>query len=573
MRKVISLIQYTLILFLALSFITCETTYIPVDSSGEIDYIQGTTHGTVILKILDAHLNTPIKNARITIAGGDSALSDSSGTVTFDSVKVGTYIVYGSRQGFESIVTGLEISIDENSNTVPVVKQSADMLYMSEKGVALNGTVYYQKESIKYLANGAKVECRLAKSGITYLEPIRSTFTLNGSYSLTNLPAYTTYNISILPFNDGEFTYKQVGTTTLTGQAVSDTLPVPGIVLQQVPDENFVVLSHNLEELEVGDSITIVFSESVDTSEINPDSIYVTIGAAQKILLRRFWRSNATSLLLTPFDGQWSLTESYRLTLKKLESVSGKVLDNAGFRPYLFSPLLSGTLGNVQGLRYRVGASDTVKVDYNTSSLYLIWSPLANAAVYELYHKASADSSWRFINSVSDTDALVSTTGEFTDGKQVKYLALGRNSTSISPLETAIILTVKDERPPYIYYRSSVSGFNNTLPVADTVRITVPSSRIPEPMDTLKSPAVILKEASYYSGTTMYGDSTYKVPENNCSWTWSTNRSGYLDVIVEANTNGAYDTLKIDFSPVTDIAGNSADTTYDGGFINYSTRN
>ncbi len=239
--------------------------------------------------------------------------------------------------------------------------------------------------------------------------------------------------------------------------------------------------------------------------------------------------------------------------------------------PVLISRKL--TLGNVQGLRYRIGLSDTVKVDYNTSSFYLIWSPLANAAVYELYKKASADSSWRFINTASDTDALVSTTGEFADGKQVKYLALGRNSKSISPLETAIILTVRDERQPYIHYNSFKSGFNNTMPVADTVRITVSNFYIPEPMDTLKSPAVIIKEASYYSGITMYGDSTYKVPENNCSWTWSTNRSGYLDVVVEANTNGAYDTLKIDFSQVTDIAGNTADTSYDGGFINYSTRN
>lgn len=578
MNKSKLLLGLTVITFFVLSFINCETTYIPLDNIEGIEYIQGNTMGTVILQIFDSHSNTPLDSALVEIIGGDSVISDPSGTVLFDSVAVGNYIVYCRKGGYEPIAFNLEITIDENSNTVPVFKQSADMLFLAKMGVSINGSIYYENKDVKQFANGAIVECKLipvipgGNILFNFLEPVRTTVVQNGSFFFYNLPEYTTYNISVLPFSAENKLFKQPATTVITSDASGDTIPVPSIVLNPVPNDKFVIFSHNLEDLSIGDSIRIVFSEPVDISKLTADSIVVT-NINTKVLVNWIWSPDYTQLVIVPFNGTWSIAENYNLTIKKIQSATEKVLDNSDFTPYVFSPNLSGALGNVQNLHYRVGASDTNKVDFNTTNIFLIWSPLSNVEFYEIYRKLELDSCWYLLTTSADTIKPTNTSGCFNDGMSVNYLVLGKNSASISPLETAAIITVRDEKGPIISYNLIALNFNNsgnTFP--DTVTKMVTSTYITEPMDTSKAPIVSVIEASYFDGFIMLGDSTYKVSSSKCTWTWTSTRSGNLDVVIDPLANGAYDTLKINFRGLTDVAQNPVDTTNGGGFINYQTR-
>ena len=124
----------------------CENTFLPVDSSKKIDYLQGNTKARVILNVLDFHSFAPISGAMVTISGFDSAKTDSEGNVTFDSVQTGSYIITCSRSGFETVSNSFSLTIDSNSNTVPVVNQSTDVIAMAKKGVTVRGNLYFRND-------------------------------------------------------------------------------------------------------------------------------------------------------------------------------------------------------------------------------------------------------------------------------------------------------------------------------------------------------------------------------------------------------------------------------------------
>ena len=547
-----------------------------IESKETIDYLQGNTIAQVIIKVFDNHSLAPISGAMVTMVGVDSAKSDSTGAVVFDSVKTGNYMLSCTRNGFESSMDNVSLAVDSNSNTVPVVNQSTNAIFMARKGAVVRGNLYYKNENNIYPVDGATVECRLINTSIAFQEPIKTTTSDDGMYSFNDLPEYSIYIINVLPFGDGSLTYKQASPDTLEGRAVGDTLRTENIVLDKYIDGTFIVLSHNLETFTKDDSLIFEFSEAVDKDLLGIDSIYISLGSGgTRILTEQIWRENDKKLVIIPFDGAWNNNQSYRLVIKKIKSVSGKPLNNTEFISYNFSPSVTGTLGKVENVRFRVGTNDTNKVDYNTSSITLLWSPLENTVIYQIYKKSSSDSSWFLFDSTADTSKALSTTGEFNNGGQVQYIVLGKNSSSLSSFTSATVLTVRDEKGPVIYNSTPISqyGFDNSATsVLDTIEISISTSYLPEPMDTTHKPTATVKEAGYVSGTTLYGDTLYTINPDICFWTWTSERSGTMSVILDPLQDGAYDSLTIDFTSVTDVAGNAPDTTGGAGYIRFYTR-
>lgn len=539
----------------------CENTFLPVDSSKKIDYLQGNTKAAVTLKVLDKHSSTPVSGVMVTISGFDSAKTDSKGTVVFDSVQTGSYLIICSKAGFESIQKNLTLSVDQHSNTVPVVNQSTEVIAMAKKGVTVRGNLYFNNDSKISVADGAKVECRFTDPLISFTNPIVSVTSSNGTYSFNNLPEYCEYTITVLPFSDGTFTYKHEGTVTVSGKAAGDTLRANHIFLQKFTDGNFFVMNHNLKTFTRKDTLKIQFSEAVDTDLLEFDSIYVSIDNV-RILTRQIWRQNNKELLITPFDGVWDIDEVYVLVIKKIKSVSGKPLDNSQFTSYVFAPVVSGPLGNVEGLdiKTQIGFKDTNKVDYNTSSLTLKWSRLANASSYQIYQKTSSDSLWHLFSEVTDTFRNISSLdNKFNLGKEVKFIVLGENSSKVSSFEDATILTIKDQiKPRFTNDLIQEDEFDNSLnPSIDTAYINVYSSYFPEPMDTTSGkPKVIIEE-----------DTSNTIDPNKCFWNWTSNRAGVMKVVLKPNVDASNAYLRIDFSSVTDLAGNKTDTANGGSYL------
>lgn len=536
-------------------------------NSKEIEFTQGNTKATVIVHILDAHTNAPIKDVLVKIAGYDSAQTDSTGLAVIKNIVPGSFILFCMKTGYESIASLFEVAIDSNSTTVPIVKQSAERFYLAHQGVTIQGNVYYEDERAKIPAESAVVECRLGTASNNFLDPLRKAVVTNGIYTFSDLPEFTSYAISILPYKVNKKIFKQQASISISGKAVGDTAQATPAVLTLTPDDYFIVLSHNLKNVMVNDSIVILFSDAVDTNIVNADSIYV-LRNSTKILIKRKWAVNNTRLIIRPFDGKWMAQYTYLLYVKRLKSSSGKTLVNTEFNPYSFYPVLTGTLGNIQNLKARANPNaDSIKIDYNTSSVYLLWSPLSNAISYEVYKKAFNDSVWSLVNEISDTVLSIASAGVFANGGFIKFLVLGSNSTMTSPIESASVITAKDEKQPVINTVSSSSGFNNSS-IATPKLVTI-SAYLPEPMDTSTKPAFSVIEASYVSGSTMFGDTAYKVPADKCVWTWTSTTGGRIDVTIDASMNGAYDTLKVNCRGLKDSAGNPVDSTNNRGFAKY----
>lgn len=563
---------FTLLLGLCiLPLLNCERTILPVDSSQKIDYLQGNTTARVILKLFDLYSNSPLSGVKVVVAGVDSAKTDSAGTVVFDSVMAGNYLVNCSKSGFESSQELLKLSIDSNSTTVPIVNQSTGVFYMARRGVTLSGNLYFEKENTVSHADEARIECRVTNRAISFQSPVKITTSDEGIYSFEDLPEFSTYTITVRLFKDGSLFFKQAETVTANGMMYDDLVRADDIILQEFTDGFFIAMDHNLEKLEKNDSIEIDFSEAVDTHKLSEDSIYVeTNTGGKRILIQRIWKNDNKTLVIVPYDGSWDPGEIYMLTIGTLESVTGKPLDNTNFMAYSFTAMSSGTLDDVENFRYHAGNSDTVKADYNTTSITLLWTKLENAVVYQIYQKATSDSSWYLAATTADTTRTVTTTEGFNEDNQIQFLVLGKNSDGVSNFKDAEILTVKDETSPVISVTSgfSVSGCNNTgRTVFDTIRFNISASYISEPLDTTGTPEFSVSEGGYLSGSTLYGDTLYTVDSENCYWTWTTQRSGAIHIVVDADENGAYDTLNVDFTSLTDLAGNEVDTEDDRGSI------
>lgn len=578
MRKYISCVYAVIISVFVLFNFNCEKVLLPVDSDDHIEYLQGNTNARVILKVLDNYTMSPIAGVKISIVGVDSSVCNSNGIVIFDSIKVGSYLVSCDKDGYENTLQNFNLVIDSNSNTVPVVCQSTDVLFMARKGVTVRGNIYYEQDEQKYLANGATVECRLTNSSMFFEEPVLTASSKNGNYSFNNLPEHSDYIITVLPFATNDKTYKQDSLVLVKGKSVKDTLRAEDIILEESTDGNFIVLKHNLNKFTVNDSLVIEFSEPVDTDLIEPDSINVSIitgfetNPQSRILTKQIWRNDNRKLVIIPFDGVWIYNQDYILEIREIRSVSGKPLKNTDFLPYIFSANMSGKLDDVKNINYRVGSNDSIKADFNTNRITLYWSELSNATSYHLYTKTSEDSVWTFQEEVLDTFLTIQTTGMFNEGKHMKFIVLGKNSTSISSFETAEVLTVRDETSPRISSGISFSyGFDNSDNIYDTIiDIEISSLYFPEPMDTTEKPSLTVTENSNVNET--YGDPQYTIDPQKSSWIWTSSRSGVMRVVIDAQKDGTYDILKIDFTSVSDLAGNKADTAQGAGYITIDTR-
>lgn len=561
---------------IALFSIGCEKTILPVDSSEKIDYLQGNTEARVIIKLFDIYTSAPLAGVKVSIVGVDSAVSDSSGAVFFDSMKAGSYMVACSKSGYESSYDGLNLTLDSNSNTVPVLSQSTDAMYMARRGAAIRGNLYYKNGDTIYPADGAVVECRLNNGAIMFQNPLVTATTSNGTYSIGNLPEHTAYTISVRPFAEGSLIYTQESSILCTGNNIGDTIRAEDIVLEKFSDGKFIIMSHNLETFTKTDSLKIDFSEPVDVSLLGSDSIYVLQGEGSptRILVNLIWRNSNKKLIIVPFDGAWNPGMNYTLVIREIVSESGKPLDNSAFVAFPFAPVLSGPIGNVQNVHFITGLNDTNKVDYNTASIELVWSKISNVSIYQIFGKSSYDSTWALLGSTMDTSELIPTSGAFEDNGILQFLVLGKNSTSISAFNKATVLSIKDGIKPRILPTSYLmeGDFNNVLNTRYSTGFSISSLYLPEPMDTTKIPRIIIREGSYTDGSFDYGDPDYSVDPDDCSWEWATEQSGFLSITIDPLSNGAYDTLKIDFRALTDVAGNKADTTGGAGFITILTR-
>jgi hypothetical protein len=527
------------------------------------------TADSIFVLITDAYSANTLDNASLRIIGGPRVFTDNDGIALFTGIDVGRYTLILERDGYESMRSTLTIMANE-INYTRVFTYSPDSYSMFRKGVRLAGKIYYRDGDQTKPADSITVGVAVASY---FIRPSRETVTsAEGDYAFDSLPEQDKYTLHVRSFSRGGKIYAtpQSGTQA-GGKRVGDDPFVPAIVLDAQRSAELLVVATNLATLKADGKATIVFSAPIDTSAIVYGSI--TLKSGNEILLcDAAWSADCKTLFVAIHGAEWSMG-TYTLSLS-LTSTTGAVY--AGTNAFAIqSDIL--VLGNVEEVRL----ASNQRIDYNTAQITLAWSALEGALAYDIYTKRKyLESSWVLtVGNVSDTFAIINTAKAFEEGQTARYIVLGRNNHGASNPDSATVIGLSDNVGPFISpERSSIVKspaykiFDNSAgAVSDTIFLFVSlidsMGRTIEPLDTALDPKLVMRNAASDTGA-----GAFVLPDSLMSWRWASRTSGIVQSVVPAGRNASDDSLYVDFTAVTDMAGNAPSREKNGGVLRYIVR-
>jgi len=527
------------------------------------------TADSVFVLITDAYSDNTLDDVSLRIIGSPRVVTDSDGIALFTGIEVGRYTLILERGGYESMRSTLTIETNE-INYTRVFTYSPDSYSMFRKGVRLAGKIYYRDGDQTKPADSISVGVSVSSY---FIRPSRETVTsAEGDYAFDSLPEQDRYALHVKSFSRGGKIYAtpQSG-VQVSGKRVGDDPFVPAIVLDAQRGAELLVVATNLAGLKAGGKAMIVFSAPIDTSAIVFGSI--TLKSGNEILLcDPAWSADRETLFVAIHGAEWSMG-TYTLSLS-LKSTTGAVY--AGTNAFTIqSDIL--VLGKVEDARL----ASNQRIDYNTAQITLAWSPLEGALAYDIYAKRKyRESSWVLtVGNVNDTFALVNTAKAFEEGQTAQYIVLGRNNHGTSNPDSASVIGLKDNVGPFISpERSSIVKSpaykifdNSASATSDTIFLFVSlldsMGRTIEPLDTALDPKLVMRNAASDTGA-----GAFVFPDSLLSWRWASRASGIVQSVVPAGRNASDDSLYVDFTAVTDMAGNAPARVKSGGVLTYIVR-
>jgi hypothetical protein len=210
----------------------------------------------------------------------------------------------------------------------------------------------------------------------------------------------------------------------------------------------------------------------------------------------------------------------------------------------------------VRNLGYRTDDDGSAMVDHDTRGIVMQWSPTPNATSYNIYGRTSDNPVYVLVaGMVTDTLKHIDTRGLFESGRAAEFMVLARNSTSASDAGRAEVVRIRDSTPPSLTVVDvqHIHGFDNgSAGQPKALRFLIKT--FSEPLDTIVSPRFLVKEG----GDDNDGDRSYTI--RKWSWRWHSLSSGEVRFIVDPYSNGAGDSVFVDFSDLRDLAGNAMDS-------------
>lgn len=544
---------------------------------------SGDLRGTVTLFIVDANTSLPVEDVRVDLLGVGSA-STNEGHVNFKNVKAGTYFAHLSKKGYESSQTVI-VSEVQGSETV-VATNLSQTLWIHKLGAKVRGRLLVRnlKGDSTSAARNAPVDLwSSSTTGSSFLNPVRTVKTdSNGWYLFEDLAERAEYAVRIPDLKVGVHTYRQDFVPINNGlmTSASPTFTAPVTLLSPAASGSLTIYSLSYQ-LAKGQPILLEFSNSVDTAKLAFSAITLSMvspfGIAAPIASRLTWSKNRTTLSIMPYQSDWADGFSYEITFDEVPDEFGHTLSTVLYSFALPAP--PATLTAVTNLRLRATASirgasvDTTIVDYATTPYRLSWNKVAGAAGYSVYFRQATDSAWQ-VRATTATSAPTDTTVTLTPGTPpgrawTRYLMVLPNSfTKPVPYSLGALMTVRDGVKPSLNTAGSAitapggASFNNATATARAIALTlstVLTGGQNDPIDTTKKPTVRVGNGGVAG--------TFAAP----GFVWTSLTGGTLNVSVPANTNGSGDTIVVDFSAVTDLAGNPFDNLPNAPVLRYLT--
>jgi hypothetical protein len=549
----------------ALLFVACDST--TTLNSGDL-------LSTVTIYVLDVRTGLPLEDVRVDLLGVGAEKTD-GGHVNFKDVKAGTYFVRLSKKGYESSQTTITSEV-QGTETVVAVNYSAT-LGIHKLGAKVKGRVLIRSPKGDSTKAAKNATVNLFSSPMTdgiFLNAVRTVKTdTNGWYTFENLAEYADYAVEVADIKVGDRTYRQeytdIGNDPLI--STSPTYMAPVSVLFPSTAGNLTVYSLGTR-LVKGQPFVLEFSNPIDTAELVTfplASIQLrvtpTFGGITTIAASLAWNADHTKLSIMPLSSDWVDGSTYMVNLSSVQDIYGDAVSTS-FTD-LTVPAATVALGAVTNVRLRANTSirgtifDTTIVDYATTPYRLSWNKVAGAEGYSVLYRQGTDSAWQLRvtttgNTANDTTVTLAPTA-LTGKAWTRYLmVLPNSSTQPVPYSLGGLMTVKDGVRPSLNVAGSAitapggTSFNNTTGTAQSITLTLGTfltGSQNDPIDTTKKPTIRVGNGGVVG--------TFPAP----TFRWTSLTGGTLSVTVPANTSGVADTVVVDFSTVTDLAGNFFD--------------
>lgn len=530
----------------------------------------------VTLRDVNGNLLTAADSVKVTMLKVDKTprTADSLGTVAYKDLQVGSYSILVEKTGYSSMVCAAYIAMAAKDET-PIAQDLTLNVALHKTGATVSGTLVRNNSAningTEILpAAGALVRLTMDDLGDCYFvnSVALDTADAAGAYSITGLPELASFTLvpQSLTIN-GELYSANALTNASTG-AVGESKRYAQLAYN-IDADPFQVVSSNAKSVAIDDSVVVNFSKPVDLTRLRRDDINVS----NDIAITTVWSNNNMTLTVKSTTGKWESTASTFTLNYNVYSLNGQSV--LGGNSLTVSVFTDGDLAAVTNFAYSTklgtGGKDSVVADANTSTVHLKWSPVANAAGYEIYARKSTDSSYFAVETVYSPDTTVdmTTTNDFQDKKNVSFFVVAFNSLGRSSYATAPILKIADGYKPVasnLPLAYSLGAVNIDLTAeTDTTWLVGRSFTFSEKMDTTKTPTLTISTAV----ATELG-ATYK-------WVDQTTLTVVLYAkakvdLTEAATPATY-SITAALNALTDVAGNTYEdkasgTTYTFTFTN-----
>lgn len=523
----------------------------------------------VLVRILDAESNEPIKDASVKVYGTESKLTDSDGIVKFSSIQSGTYLISTEKNSYEPIEYRLNLKTVALGANTTLTDNVSKTLYLSKRTARLKGYVYCQVSSTKRQPAAqatVKVMIRPAYQDSATFRTAMRTVTTNaaGMYAVDSLPFGATYSViaqSYRLLNDEYGSAQAYSPYTPLG--ISDTTHCETIILQRNSIDNFIMLSSNLDSITIQDSVQLVFTHNLNAASVTAANIVVTATqgsyynsyATQTMLVGYAVKDN--TLKVYPYSGTWTKNKVYTLRISGVESTNGDILLPI---EQAFSCHETAAMPDVDILAIGASYSDSGRYDYNTSTVAVFWNQLSTIAEYMVYMRTAQEPNWlSAANSTSESAYVNVPPNSLANGGQVDFMVLGKNGPNQSNPSRAHIISIKDNTGPRFGSPSSTTDVYNTNNSGSEVDAVIKTAyhSFPEPMDTTIIPTVTVTEGGSYYGS---GDAAFMISAP--LWKWVSPTRAEITLRVPAGKNGSYDTITFNLSKCKDSSGNVAVAEY-----------
>jgi hypothetical protein len=442
----------TSIFLIPLVFSACS------DSSDVTSYDESKTTGSMDFTLSDYGTSSRIDSVKVDwIKNGtlETQYTDENGHLTISDLPSGNYTFTLSKSNYATLI-GNQTFTPSGQTEMPIIPDVDASVKMHRLGVTISGKVKLElRDGSKEAVKGAVVDLKVGLPdevdnggliGHYELETLfySTTTDKNGVFTFDSIPeGLETYSLQVRNFTQDGVVYHALDSLSAgTDLKFGQTITLDSSFILTISRTNLVINNFESEKVSSADTLELVFSDTVDVSEIETNDISVS---SESIIATNYaFSSGKTVLKVWPVQGNWGIDGNYTLSLD-LISTSGSKLDTT----LTFYAINTNKPTTIKG--FELEHSDSI--EYSTSSLTFKWNKAKKVSGYALFQKQSSANNFTLVNkyALNDTTTTISTTlGEYNLTKDtivydtVQYMVVSYTSTGYSSFDSAKVISVYD---------------------------------------------------------------------------------------------------------------------------------